>query len=104
MNAIAGVNVNLARYTPHQDTVYPSCGQEVENCHHILHCEEERRVAALNCTIDLLDSWLKKIGTDNSLRQYLVKYARMRGGDSMVHMVRGKGARFEKLAQSMYSI
>ena len=37
VNDIAGVNVNLARYTPHQDTACPSCGQEVETCHHILH-------------------------------------------------------------------
>ena len=70
----------------------------METCHHILHCEEEGGVAALNCTIDLLDSWLKKVGTDNSMRQSLVKYARMRGGGSMVHVARGKGARFEKLA------
>ena len=89
---------------PHQDIECPSCGKEVETCHHILHCEEEGRVAALNCTIDLLDSWLKKVGTDNSLRQCLVQYARTRGGDSMVHMVRGKGVRFEKLAQSVDSI
>ena len=44
---------------------------------------------------------MKKVGTDNSLRQYLVKYARMRGGGSMVHITWGKGAQFEKLAQSM---
>ena len=55
-------------------------------------------------TINLLDSWLKKVGTDNSMRQSLVKYARMRGGGSMVYVARGKGARFEKLAQSMDSI
>ena len=87
---IAGVNVNLVRCMPHQDTVCPSCGQEVETCYHILHCKEEGRVAALNCTIDLLDSWLKKVETNNSLRQCLAKYARMRGVDSMVHMTWGK--------------
>ena len=75
---IAGVNVNLARYMPHQDTACQGCGQDVETCHHILHCEEEGRVAALNFKMDLLDSWLKKVGTDNSLRQCLVKYARTR--------------------------
>ena len=82
----------------------PKLWPKVETCHHILHCEEERRVAALNCTIDLLDSWLKKVGTDHSLRQCLVQYARTRGGDSMAHVARGQGARFEKLAQSMDSI
>merc|ERR1712194_844266 len=95
---------NLAKYMPHQDTPCPSCDQEVETCHHILHYEEEGRVAALNCTINLLDSWLKKVGTDNSLRQCLVQYARTRGGDSMAHVARAQSARFEKLAQSMDSI
>ena len=99
VNNIAGVNVNIARYMSHQDTAYPSCGQDMEICHHILHCEEERRVSALNCIIDLLDNWLKKVGTDNSLTQCLVKYARMRGGSSMAHVARSKDARFEKLAQ-----
>ena len=92
VNDIAGVNANLARYTPHQDNACPSCGQELETCHHILHCEEEGRVAALNCTTDLLDSWLKKVGANNSLRQCLVKCARMRGGGSMSHLAWGKGA------------
>ena len=92
------MNVNLTRCMPHQDTACPSCGQEVETCHHILHCKEKGDVVLLNCTIYLLDSWLKKVGTDNSLRQYLVDYARMRGGGSMVHVARGKDARYEKLA------
>ena len=100
----AGVNVNLAKCMPQQDTGCPSCGQEAEICHHILCCEEEGRVAALNCTIDLMDSWLQKVGTDSSLRRCLVKFARMRGGDSMAHITWGKGARFEKLARSMDSI
>ena len=89
---IAGVNVTLARYTPHKDTACPSCGQEVETCHHVLHCKEEGRVAVLNCTIYLLDSWLKKVGTNNLLRQCLVKYAKMRGGGSMAHLAWGEGA------------
>ena len=40
VNDVAGVNVNLAKYMPHQDIECPSCGEEVETCHHILHCEE----------------------------------------------------------------
>ncbi len=104
VNDIAGVNVNLARYTPHQDKACPSCGQEAETCHHVLLCKEEGRVAALNRTIDLLDSWLKKVGMDNSLRQCLVNYAKMRGGGSMAHLAWGKGARFERLARSMDEI
>ena len=82
----------------HQDTACLCCGQEVGICHHILHYEEEGKVAALNCTIDLLNSWLKKVGTHNSLRQCLVKYARVRGRGAMAHVIWGKGAQFEQLA------
>ena len=76
----------------------------MQTCHHILHCKEEGKVAALNYTIDLLDIRLKKVGTNNYRRQCLVKYAKMRDGGSMTHVAWGKGAQFEKLAQSMDSI
>ena len=66
---IADLNMNLTRYTPQHDTVCPSCGQEIETCHQILYCKKEGRVAALNCIIDLLERWLKKVGPDNSLGQ-----------------------------------
>ena len=68
VNDIAGVNVNLARYTPHQDKVCPSCCQEAETCHHVLLCEEEGRVAALNRTINLLDMGLMSPQTRKLLR------------------------------------
>ena len=82
----------------------PSCGQEEETCQHVLCCEEEGRVKALNCTIDLLDSWLQKVGTNKTLRQCLVTYAKRRGGSSMEHIVWRKGTRFDMLARSMDSI
>ena len=50
---VAGVNMNLAKYMKQQDTMCPSCGQETETCHHVVCCEEEGRVTALSCTIDL---------------------------------------------------
>jgi hypothetical protein len=58
---IAGVNVNLDKYIEHQDTACPSFEQEADTCQHILHCEEEGRVVALNCTIDPIDSWLRML-------------------------------------------
>ena len=61
---IAGVYVNQAKYMKDQDKMCPSCGQEAETCQHVLCCEEEGRVKALNCTIDLLDSWLQKVGSN----------------------------------------
>ena len=65
---IAGVCVNQAKYMRDQDKMCPSCGQEEETCQHVLCCEEEGRVKALNCTIYLLDSWLQKVGTNKTLR------------------------------------
>ena len=58
-------------------------------------------MAALNCTIDLLDSWLQKVATDKTVRQCLVKYARMMDKGSVVYITWGKGAQIEKLAHSM---
>ena len=101
---IAGVHVNQAKYMRDQDKMCPSCGQEEETCQHVLCCEEEGRVKALNCTIDLLDSWLQKVGTNKTLRHCLVTYAKRRGGSSMENIVWGKGTRFVALARSMDSI
>ena len=94
---IAGVYVNQAKYMKDQDLMCPSCGQESETCQHVLCCEEEGRVKALNCTIDLLDSWLQKVGTNKTLGQCLVTYAKRRGGSSMEHIVLRKGTRFDML-------
>ena len=101
---IAGVCVNQAKYMRDQDKICPSCGQEEETCQHVLCCEEEGRVKALNCTIDLLDSWLPKVGTHKTLRQCLVTCAKRRGGSSMENIVGGKGTRWLGLARSMDSI
>ena len=52
---IAGVNSNQAVYKANHDPMCPSCNEEEETCRHILGCDVEGRVKALNCTIDLLD-------------------------------------------------
>ena len=64
----AGVYVNQAKYMKDQDTRCPSYGKKAETCQPVLCSEEEGRVKALNCTIDLLDSWLQKLGTNKTLR------------------------------------
>ena len=84
--------------------MYPSYREEEETCRHILGCDEEGRVKALNCTIDLLDNWMKTVVTNGPLRNCLTAYARKRGGVSMEHIVCDKGSRFYKLGQSMDKI
>ena len=56
------------------------CNEEEETCRHVLGCDEEGRVKSLNCTIDLLDNWMRTVGTNGPLRNFLTAYARKRGG------------------------
>ena len=98
---IAGVNSNQAVYTPDHDPMCPSCNDVEETCGHVLCCDEEGRIKALNCTIDLLDSWMTTVGTNAPLRKCLTDFARKRGGVSMEHIVWGKGPIFYKRGQSM---
>ena len=83
------LSCNLGEDSPH------------ETCSHVLYCEEEGRVAALNCTIDLMNNWLWTVGTQEDLRKILVEFARSRGATSMQKVVWNKGARFQKLGKSM---
>ena len=82
----------------------PSCNEEEETCRHVLGCDEEGRVKALNCTIDLLDHWMRTVGTNGLLRNCLTAYARKHGRVSMEYIVWDKVSRFYKLGQSMDKI
>ena len=97
---IAGCNVNQAYYTPGHDKRCPSCGVAFETCEHILTCEEEGRVDVLHRSIDLLDKWLRDNGTDRMLRQFIVRYAHGRGGQTM-HDIVGFKQEFRRLAASV---
>jgi hypothetical protein len=101
MTGVAGTNEMQARYTPNHSRKCPSCGVCVEDCAHVLFCEEEGRVDLLQKSIDLVEQWMKDKGTDNTLRKYLVKYARARGGRSMLEIVGWFNAPYQKLANSM---
>ena len=90
---ISGDNSNQAVYRPNHNPMCPSCNEEDETCRHVLCCDEDGRVKALNYTINLLDIWLRTVGTDGPLRSCLIEYARKRGGVSMKHIAWGKGAK-----------
>lgn len=56
---------------------------EDETCRHILHCQEEGRVAALNATLDVLEEWLEEMETDPILVMGIMAFARGRGESLM---------------------
>ena len=101
---IAGVNSNHVVYKANHDPMCPSCNKEEETCRHVSGCDEEGRIKALNCTIDLLDNWMRTVVTNGPLQNCLTAYARKRGEFSMDHIVCDKGSRFYKLGQSMDKI
>ena len=84
---IAGVNYNQAVYKANHDPMCPSCNEEEETCRHVLGCDEEGRVKVLNFMIDLLDNWMRMVGTTGPLRNCHTAYARKLGGGSMEHIV-----------------
>jgi hypothetical protein len=101
---LAGTNEMQARYTPNHSRKCPSCDRCVETCHHVLSCNEAGRVDLLLKSVDLVDQWLKDHGTEPKLREYLVKYAKSRGGQAMTIIVRESSGPFYKLALSMDKI
>ena len=77
---------------------------EEETCHHVLCCNEEGRVKTLLGTVQMLDDWMEQVGTHNTLRRCLVKYARKRGNETMSQIAWDEGIKFWKLAKSMDKI
>lgn len=104
VNNIAGTNAHQAIYKRDHNPHCPSCTVHRETCEHVLLCEEEGRVDALQLSIGLLDSWMRNVGTDNGLLYCVVEYARGRGGKTMEDITRGKGQRFQRLGISQDKI
>ena len=100
---IAGTNSYQARYKDDHDPHCPSCDNAIETCAHVLHCCEAGRVQALQRSIGWLDDWLREVGTEPSLRRWLVMYARGRGARSMSDIVRDedRGVRAMGRSQDM---
>ena len=92
---IAGTNYYQSQYKDEHDPRCPSCDSAFETCEHILLCEEEGRVDALHRSIGWLDDWLRDVGTEPSLRRWLVEYARGRGQEKMedIAWTGGRGPR-----------
>lgn len=101
---VAGTNEMQAHYTPHHSDKCPSCGVAVETCGHVLLCDEAGRVDLLHKSIDLVDAWLRDVGTDGALRKVLIEYAHGRGGKTMNEIVGWKRGMWLQLARSMDTI
>jgi hypothetical protein len=101
---VAGVNKNLPKYKPRQSKMCPICGRAVETCAHVLACREEGRVKNLSNSLRLVDVWLQRVGTHESLRSCLMQYAQERGQARMENVVWGKSRQFWELGRSMDKI
>lgn len=100
---IAPTFKNLSKYTA-QERWCPSCCSKVEDCAHILECDEEGRVEALMLTIDMLELWLQQESTDPGLADCIVRYARGRGGVTMEEICSGKDDKYYHFAVSQDKI
>ena len=100
---IAPTFYNLSKYTD-QDKKCPSCNCKVETCAHILECEEEGRVEAMNLTIDMLELWLIQEQTDPGLQDCIIQYARGRGGTTMGEICEDKHEKYHHFAVSQDKI
>ena len=76
-------------YNPHHDTTFLIFDPCVEKCAHMLSCNKVGRVDALYKSINILDKWLKKVGTHTQLRKYILQYVKGRGGIIMIDVLNG---------------
>ena len=70
----------------------------------MLACREESRVKNLCISLRLLDDWLQRVGTHETLRSCLMQYAQERGQMRMENIVWGKSRQFWELGRSMDKI
>ena len=101
---VAGTNLYQYKYQPNHNPICPSCTWSVESCSHVLYFPEEGRVDTLLGTIGFLDSWMKNIGTDKGLRDFLVRYAKWGLAITTKDIVSSRNHRLYPLTQSQNHI
>jgi len=69
---IIGINLNQFRYKDkvHYNPKYPSCGQEIKSCEHVLFCSKLGRLDVLFQSTDLGDGWMKNRGQHFSMQNH----------------------------------
>ena len=61
---------------------------------------ETGRVEMLNASIDLLNKWMKKVGTDARLRRAIIVFAEHRGSKKMINITGMNCARYAEFVES----
>ena len=101
---LAGTNYKQSTYKEHYLPICPSCNVAVETCSHILRCQEAGRVAALLRSIELLNDWLDKTGTDRALCRSIVQFTKGRGGQTMAQITHSMSHPYRRFASSQDAI
>jgi len=96
---IAGTFKQRAKYERDTDSKCPSCTLEDETCGHILQCQEEGRVTALQITLDALEEWLEDMETDLILVMGIMAFTRGRGESSMEEHFIGYPREYKRLGR-----
>ncbi len=73
---IARTNALRSKWDESVDKWCPSCRRVKEIAGHVLACSEVGRVAMLQRTIDLLEEWLREVGTARLVRKCIIQYTR----------------------------
>lgn len=78
----------------------PSCKKCVEDCAHIVQCEEVGRTAAFVESVHQFEIWLKENDTYKEVAGCLVEYLLGRGDKTFSECVEGRPTRFSAVAES----
>jgi hypothetical protein len=97
---IANTNATVSRWDKTVDPRCPSCGQVPETTEHVLMCTEAGRVKIFHQTVGLLDSWLRRMGTDPLLRRCIMAFCTGRGYLRMQQCCGPATRTFLQMAQS----
>jgi hypothetical protein len=76
-------NLSKQEKYKHLGKMCPCCTYRVETAGHILTCEEEGRVTNFLRQADVLERWLRAVGTDWELSELIVTFVKSRGGKTM---------------------
>ena len=96
---IANTNYVVSKWDKAVNPLCPSCLQVRETSEHVLLCSEAGRVNILLQTVDLLDGWLRKMGTHPQLREVIIRFCKGRGFIRMAQVCRQQPD-FSRMARS----
>ena len=96
---VAGT-MKFLSYQDKRDPTCPSCKKCVEDCAHIIRCEEAGRTAAFEESVHQFELWLKENDTCEEVTGCLVEYLLGRGVKTFVECAEGCSDRLTTVARS----